>query len=119
MKSILIIEDDFHLNALYKKVLLKRGYLVRSANSIEQALELLKTFLPDYIILDLGLKDGHGSEVIDYLKQKKRGGVQPAVIVVSGSSHDRDVVHHTAHAEHVLMKPVSPRALVAFIDSLV
>lgn len=53
MASILVVEDDKDLNAAYKLILEKSGYTVRVAYDGKAALEVLKEFQPDLILLDL------------------------------------------------------------------
>lgn len=53
MASILVVEDDKDLNAAYKIILEKSGYTVKSAYDGKAALDVLKEFKPDLILLDL------------------------------------------------------------------
>ena len=63
-KRILIIDDERDLGDLIKNVLIKEGYLVDNAFSLEEAGEKLK-FHPEVILLDNNLPDGSG---LQYLK---------------------------------------------------
>jgi CheY-like chemotaxis protein len=51
--AILVVEDDKDLNAAYKLILEKAGYTVQVAYDGKAALEALKDFEPDLILLDL------------------------------------------------------------------
>jgi CheY-like chemotaxis protein len=51
--SILVVEDDKDLNAAYSVILRKAGHTVQSAFDGKAALESLKSFEPDLILLDL------------------------------------------------------------------
>jgi CheY-like chemotaxis protein len=51
--AILVVEDDKDLNAAYKVILEKSGYTVKSAFDGKAALEVLKDYQPDLILLDL------------------------------------------------------------------
>lgn len=53
MAAILVVEDDKDLNAAYTLILEKSGYTVKSAYDGQAALEVLKDFEPDLILLDL------------------------------------------------------------------
>ncbi len=53
MAAILVVEDDKDLNAAYKIILEKSGYEVKSAFDGKAALEVLKDYQPDLILLDL------------------------------------------------------------------
>ncbi len=53
MANILIVEDDKDLHAAYKLILEKDGHQVQSAYNGKEALEVLKNFKPELILLDL------------------------------------------------------------------
>lgn len=53
MAAILVVEDDKDLNAAYRLILEKSGYTVQVAHDGQAALEVLKSFKPDLILLDL------------------------------------------------------------------
>jgi two-component system, OmpR family, alkaline phosphatase synthesis response regulator PhoP len=60
MKRILVVEDDNYLSSAYKAKLIKMGYDVQIAGDGDEALEVLKNYKPDLILLDLimPVKDG-------------------------------------------------------------
>ncbi len=62
MKSILVVEDEEIVAELFAKKLKSNGYLAEVANNGVQALEKLKSFKPDLIILDLNMPQMGGVE---------------------------------------------------------
>ncbi len=60
MKKILIAEDDKFLASAYKLKLVKVGFEIQIAGDGNEALEILKTFIPDLMLFDLVMpvKDG-------------------------------------------------------------
>jgi DNA-binding NtrC family response regulator len=66
MAHVLIVEDDKDLNAAYKIILEKEGHVVESAFNGQEALEKLKDFSPQLILLDLLMPVMGG---LEFLKQ--------------------------------------------------
>lgn len=77
MANILIVEDDADLNTAYKIILENEGYTVKSAFNGQEALEALKSFEPDLILLDLLMPIMGGLEFLqNYELQKKHPSVK-------------------------------------------
>jgi len=82
--QVLHVEDDADLRLLVAHVLGEEGLTVHGAGSLSQARELLaRQGRPDLVILDLGLPDGDGFELLDAL-----GAFVPAVPVIVFSARD-------------------------------
>ncbi|MBI2031915.1 MAG: response regulator [Candidatus Levybacteria bacterium] len=80
MAKILIAEDDKFLSTAFQVKLTKLGHDVKIAGDGNQVLEILKTFTPDIILLDLimPVKDGFG--VLEDLKASKTLETIPVII---------------------------------------
>ena len=78
MANILIVEDDTDLNAAYKIILeSEKNYTVKSAYNGQEALETLKNFEPDLILLNLLMPIMGGLEFLqNYELQKKHPNVK-------------------------------------------
>lgn len=70
MANIVIVEDDADLNAAYKIILENAGHTVKSVFNGKEALELLKTFEPDLILLDLLMPIMGGLEFLQHYALK-------------------------------------------------
>jgi DNA-binding NtrC family response regulator len=70
--AILVVEDDKDLNAAYRLILEKSGYKVESAFDGKQALEALKSFEPDLILLDLLMPIMGGLEFLQNYELKEK-----------------------------------------------
>lgn len=68
MKTILLIDDDLHIGNVIEEMLQKEGYQVLRAFSGTEALLVLKTAIPDLILLDLMLPGLCGEEVLARIK---------------------------------------------------
>jgi DNA-binding response OmpR family regulator len=73
MKNILLVEDDADLNRAYSMILKHERYNLESAFNGNEALEILKTFKPDLILLDLIMPVMSGTEFLkEYFKSSSK-----------------------------------------------
>lgn len=86
--KILLIEDDANIRSLVSTVLESGGYQSIAAQSCSQGKLVFSSHCPDLVILDLGLPDGDGLELIPYIQ--RQGGVP--IIVLSARSQESDKV---------------------------
>ncbi len=63
MRTVLVVDDDVAILALCKDVLETEGYLVRTAETAQEGLQLLKALRPDAALVDLRLPDGSGADL--------------------------------------------------------
>ena len=113
--SILIIEDDIKINNLIMN-LLKDDYTINQAFNAKEGLSLIYANNVDVIILDLGLPDIDGIEVI---KDVRRHTTKP-IVVVSARSFESDIV--TAldlGADDYLIKPFRDNELKSRIKTAI
>ena len=68
MKKVLIIEDDQLVANIYRNKFLVEGYQVEIAPDGESGLEMMRTFRPDVILLDLILPKMSGVDVIKLIR---------------------------------------------------
>ena len=89
MSKILVAEDDKFLVKVYEAKLTKAGFEAKIAQDGEEALEILKTFTPEIILLDLMMPKKDGFQVLAELKaDPKLKGIP--VIVTSNLSQPED-----------------------------
>lgn len=109
---ILIVDDEPAIRRLLRSTLGVQDYSVLEAASVAQALEVLGREKVDLIILDLGLPDGDGLEVIN----KLRPDSQIPIIVLSSRDDERGKVQALdAGADDYVTKPFGVEELVARI----
>jgi PAS domain S-box-containing protein len=77
---ILIVEDDKDLAGVIGEVFARDSISVRLAHSLEQALEGCFSFQPHLLVLDIGLPDGDGFNVVDWLRQHESLAQLPLVV---------------------------------------
>lgn len=109
---ILIVEDDQPVRNLIITTLKMHGYAYSAASDAAQAIQMSVSGKPDLVLLDLGLPDLDGMEVI---KSIRSWSLMP-IIVVSARGEDADKIHALdAGADDYLTKPFSTEELLARI----
>ena len=108
--KVLVVEDDREIRGLLLSVLAVEGFEVRSAVSLSEARALLQHDSPDLVILDLGLPDGDGADLL----RRMRSVASPPVVIVS-AQHDeaQKIALLDAGADDYLVKPFGVGELLA------
>ncbi len=89
-KKILLVEDDPFLSSLLKNRLVKEKVEVVNAKDGQEALDTLKTFKPDLILLDLILPKKSGFEVMEGIRQDPQLQNAP-IIIISNLGQPEDI----------------------------
>ncbi|MFJ5564454.1 response regulator transcription factor [Lysinibacillus xylanilyticus] len=111
-KRILVVEDDIAIGNLIKMTLATQQYEYDIAKDGNSALQKALAMNPDVIILDLGLPDIDGVELIS----KIRSWTQTPIIVVSARGEEHDKINALdAGADDYVTKPFSVEELLARI----
>lgn len=111
---ILIVEDDDAISRLLMASLQQQGYKTLLAKERHTALRELQTRSPDLILLDLGLPDGDGKELIKMI----RSNLSTPIIVVSARSNEEEIIASLdAGADDYVTKPFSTHELLARVRS--
>lgn len=111
MSRILIVEDEQHLTRFLKKGLQAKGFVTTSVSDGESALRLTGTEEFDLVILDLGLPEMDGLEV---LAELRRSGSEVPVLILTARDDVSDRVQGLeGGADDYLTKPFSFDELLA------
>ena len=86
--TILIVEDDERIRGLIRTVLAGAGYVTLETGNATSALSMLASHRPDLMVLDLGLPDRDGQELL----REIRSWSNVPVVVVSARGQERDKV---------------------------
>lgn len=115
MPAVLIIEDDQRIRESLARRLAERGYDVESAAAGLKGLELVVADSPDVVLLDLGLPDVDGGEVLKMI----RAVSSVPVIVATARDDEAEVVKILdAGADDYVVKPFSAVQLEARIRAV-
>jgi DNA-binding response OmpR family regulator len=113
----MLIEDDADLVAMCAAYLTRTGFLVEVASDTATARDLLDRQRVDLAVLDLGLPDGDGLDLLRALRHGESATLP--VIVVTGRGEEADrVVGLELGADDYLVKPFFLRELVARIRAV-
>ena len=114
--KVLIVEDDRAICNFIRRVLEANGYEALIAFCGREALSMLTSHCPDVVILDLGLPDMDGFEVITELR---KWSLMP-VVVVSARTDEREKVRVLdAGADDYITKPFGTSELLARIRTAI
>jgi DNA-binding response OmpR family regulator len=115
MASVLVIEDDQRIREALARSLADAGHAVRTEGRGSDALSVVVDWRPDVVVLDLGLPDLDGADVLRMIRS-----VSPVpVIVATARDDDAEVVRLLdAGADDYVIKPYSAAQLDARIRAV-
>ena len=115
ISHILVVEDEQHIRRFVRTALESEAYQVTEAGTCAQGLQDIRTQRLDMLILDLGLPDGDGLQLIQTLRTWSK----LPVLVLSARSADQDKIKALdAGADDYLSKPFSTGELLARVRAL-
>ena len=115
-EKILVVEDEKSISHFISSTLSNNGYDPMEAHSGKEALSMSSSYCPDVVILDLGLPDMDGLEI---LRELRTWSSLP-VVVVSARTHERDKVEALdLGADDYLTKPFGTDELLARVRTAI
>lgn len=112
--TILVIDDEAQIRKLLNITLQSFDYKVTEATTAKEGITAVSTHPPDLVLLDLGLPDQNGHEVLKHLRE----WYSNPIIILSVQSDEEDIVRALDHgANDYLVKPFRTGELVARIRS--
>jgi len=115
--QILVIDDEPDLRTLYELTLLREGYRVDTAGSVQEAMHAIDTQRFDVIITDMRLPDGLGTEILNHMKTAQRP--ERCIVITAHGSAENAVESLKAGAFDYLTKPVDLKQFRTAIASAV
>ncbi|MBC7619139.1 MAG: sigma-54-dependent Fis family transcriptional regulator [Candidatus Saccharibacteria bacterium] len=113
--SILVVDDEPDLRTLYELTLLREGYRVETAGTLQEAWQLLESQHFRVVITDMRLPDGLGLEIIAGIRTRQRA--ERCIVITAYGSADNAVESLKAGAFDYLTKPVDLKQFRAVIAS--
>ena len=112
---ILMVEDEEQVLNANCRMLRRRGYDVRTAQTVSEACQQIEEQLPDLLILDIMLPDGNGLDICRHFRKKTMN----PVLFLSGKSDIRDKVEGLQQGgDYYLTKPYNFDEFLAVIQML-
>ncbi len=115
MKTILLVDDEPKIRELARDYLEHAGFAVEAAADGRAALTAVRTRSPDLVVLDLGLPEVDGLEVIRTLR---RDSAIPIVVLTARDDEIDKLLGLELGADDYVTKPFSPRELVARVKAV-
>ncbi|MFN4228400.1 response regulator [Parvibaculum sp.] len=113
---VLIVEDNRRLSALIAKGCETAGFAADTCDDLEAARAALDTVRYDVAVLDLGLPDGDGLDLLASLRQK--GSELPVLVLTARDALESRVEGLNAGADDYLLKPFAMEELIARLRAL-
>ena len=117
-KLIAVVDDEPHIVELITHNLKRESFKVKELYDGTSLLSYLKTTLPDLIILDLMLPEIDGLEVCRILKKSERTSSIPIIMLTAKGTETDKVVGLELGADDYMVKPFSPRELLARVKAV-
>lgn len=116
---VLIVEDDTDIRELIRYNLVQEGFMVEEAADGLQALERVRRRSPDLMLLDLMLPGMSGLDVCRQVRGDRDTAQLPILIVTAKGTEVDKIVGLEMGADDYVVKPFSPRELVARVKALI
>src|SRR5271167_46070 len=115
---VLVVEDDADIRELIRYNLAQEGFVVEEAADGTQALEKVKRRVPDLLLLDLMLPGMPGLQVCRQMRAERETTHLPILIVTAKGTEVDKVLGLEMGADDYVVKPFSPRELIARVKAL-
>jgi putative two-component system response regulator len=115
-KKVIMVDDDL-TNLVVAKATLTRSYDILTAPSAQKLFGLLERITPDLILLDVGMPEMDGYEVIKILKSSKETSDIPIVFLTGRTDPKSEVQGLSLGAVDYISKPISPELFLKRVES--
>jgi DNA-binding response OmpR family regulator len=113
--TILVVEDETSIASFVSAYLRNAGYGVRTASTVQAAVQELTTEAPSLVVLDLNLPDGDGVELCRSIRKSS----DVPILMLTARDEDVDkIIGLEVGADDYMTKPFNPRELVARVKSV-
>lgn len=117
-KTVVIVDDEQDIVELVSHHLKREGFLVKEFSKGREFFSYIESIIPDLVILDIMLPGIDGLEICKILKNKKKTASIPIIMLTAKAAESDVVVGLELGADDYVVKPFSPRELVARVKSV-
>jgi DNA-binding response OmpR family regulator len=111
---VLVVDDEPEICEVLSAYLQREGFEPATRGSVKEALAAIEQRVPDLVVLDVGLPDGSG---LDLLRGVRERGIRVILLTARGEEVDR-IVGLELGADDYVVKPFSPREVVARVRAV-
>jgi len=116
MFTIMVVEDDLHLQKMMTVFLRMNGYNVLTADDGEKALEVMETAMPDLVISDIMMPRMDGYEFVRQLRET--GNQTPVMMITARDAFDDMRQGFLSGTDDYMVKPVNVNEMVLRVGAL-
>ncbi|HEX6133884.1 MAG TPA: response regulator [Longimicrobiales bacterium] len=116
---VLLVDDDPHDREIYGRILCYNGFDVVCADDGESGMRLALRYIPDVVLLDIGLPDLHGLDLCSSLRTTSETCDIPVVALSAYAEARMGEQARLAGCTRYIEKPASPVAVLHEIEHLV
>lgn len=102
--KVAVVEDDQAIQLMYKLKLEREGFTVATASDGRSGLEMVKTFRPDLILLDLVMPGMHGDEMLTRLREQEWASAIRVVVLTNLSKSEAPQSLRFLHVDRYVVK---------------
>lgn len=117
-RTVLIVEDDEASVDIFTTILRHGGYRVLAANTAADGARVAREHLPDLVVVDIGLPDTLGFELLDELTEDPATAHIPLIVCTVHVFENDEKRARRAGSDVFLHKPVEPSELLRQVDQL-
>jgi DNA-binding response OmpR family regulator len=115
MPTVLVVEDERDIREVLRRYLERAGLSVLTTGTGAEAIRLLTSAPPDLVVLDLGLPDVDGTDV---LREVRAAGSIPVVVLTARSALEDRIRGLQLGADDYVTKPFSPHEVVLRVQAV-
>ena len=113
MTKIAIIEDDPVISQMYRIKFEADGFDVQMANNGKRGVDLVETFLPDIILLDLQMPEMDGTEALEIIRKNEWGKNIPVIILTNmGEEESPKKIRSLGIHSYIVKANLTPKQVV-------
>lgn len=118
MRKVLIADDETNIRDILDFSLHAEGFEAVGARSGDEAFTLAVSEQPDLVILDVMMPGTSGIDTCRRLKQDRRTGHLPVILLTARASAEDRAAGEEAGADAYITKPFSPHKVIATVERL-
>lgn len=120
MTKIAIIEDDPTISQMYRMKFEADGFDVRMASNGKIGVDVVKSFKPDVILLDIQMPEMDGAEALKHIRADKNSRDTPVIVLTNlGEEESPSEMRELGISGYIVKANNTPRQVVAHVKSAI